>query len=617
MDLLANRWSFRLNRHLISLLARACRVPLKVGVVEKAIESRGLAGVTARESEDSSRGVRSGRKWFNPLSHWPLIIEVVCLCCFVRILINLYYQYQLDWHNFKLRQLMKRFQILAPSEEERHRLSALQGTARELRARLKTLGAPFVNLRFGGEIGYIYSLSLALLVYFQGTIALGGRKRIQFGFGRVILSMAHERSNFLKLAQDEMSKIIASSQSFTMALMNSSKHSLSLPREMLRNISSESREDLHRLEEAFIGRYRFEPPNSADKLKRIVKQHEESVYQLRRVALDERFEPLSWSPKWLALLSDLHCFYICSTISYCYLILAASVVYLPFHLDIELEITGPMDIVALFEAFFVFNCIIFAMIFFSAVVLFDTLDQVRYISKLRGLLGGCAAKNRLRSACVQELISRCRNGASSFHLEIEAQCSQMNCDLIHCLIHYKIFVSQSGKLKRTFSIVAASTAILLFLLPISCRIHLPYLEPELKHFYMMVSLTSSVLVNFILVPICHLLCRSLAIYKSLSSLLAQIVESTSLIDDEDQLSTGQRRLIYNKHLVCLIRKELDYPLQLLDQFAIRLMGIKFDYGSLIKINFWYSIMLLSMVPKAESSFFMATLLRDPFGLLDY
>lgn len=173
----------------------------------------------------------------------------------------------------------------------------------------------------------------------------------------------------------------------------------------------------------------------------------------------------------------------------------------------------------------------------------------------------------------------------------------INLCLLQTLMHYKIFVGQSKPALKSIQVFTMIALGVTSILPIVTRLLLAYLDSRQKGFSIAICVLVLIYGNIGFILIGKLYTRCLDIYRHLQSLIAHSVA----IDHCVRMQTGHEA--YDKHLIWLLRKELNQPERLIDQFAIRLLGDqwKLTYSSLIKFHFWWGVLIISTIVIDPSS----------------
>ena len=279
--------------------------------------------------------------------------------------------------------------------------------------------------------------------------------------------------------------------------------------------------------------------------------------------------------------------------------LLSIVAFMYFMTDSELDFSWPIKM-AFGELTVVTIFVVAGIVIYIGIVVFGSLDQILYINRLTRL--------------VQRCIKRVRLAVSTDEPEVE-RVDPLNGELLSVLMHHKIFVSQSSRVRGIFSHCALVASIIYLFLPALCRIHLAYVAPKVQLLFI-IGLDTAIFFNLLLLPICRLYGRSFFLYNSLASLLASLFELQSLSQESER---SMCKLEHYKHLVCLLQKELDNPFRLTDQFLTTGLRIRFEHAFLIKMNFWFGVVLFSSFESFRPEQISASLsqfLQDPFKLME-
>lgn len=205
------------------------------------------------------------------------------------------------------------------------------------------------------------------------------------------------------------------------------------------------------------------------------------------------------------------------------------------------------------------------------------------------------------------LIKQQVNYRRGLDIYIESCFSQMNANLLHSILDYKVFVGQFEPIKRSFGFILIIVSVLMIVMPIMGLIHVPYIDKRVKVFTVSLSMFCALAADILIaIPISYLYTRCLELYQSLSSLLAHSIEVTT------HENIGR---IYDRHSVWILRKELAHTDRLANQFVFRFIGLKLTYINLLKVHFWLGLVTLYMF--VESSYqgeLLGAVFRDPLGV---
>lgn len=173
----------------------------------------------------------------------------------------------------------------------------------------------------------------------------------------------------------------------------------------------------------------------------------------------------------------------------------------------------------------------------------------------------------------------------------------INLCLMQTLLHYKIFVRQSKPALDSIKIYTSIGICVTSIMPIVTRLLFAYLDDQQRRISILVCVVVMVYgdLGFVLIGKLHIRC--LDICRHLQSLIAHSIAMDHIV----RLQTGHDA--YDRHLIWLLRKELNHPERLVDQFATRLIGglSKMTYSSLIRYHFWWGVMIISITVIDPSS----------------
>ena len=530
--------------------------------------------VAAEDSRDPMRHFRSGRRLAR-LS--CLTILVTYIYSLIRIAQNNYLQYRYDARLF-------RYKHLSSNNSDWRARNELRSKLDEAYADLRAVGAPFIEVHFGIALAQLYLIFVSLIVYIRTAIVFRWFAPFHFRLSRIVLDWRAERRTFLELICNEANKVIASSRSFSRVLQLE---------------DDEQQVGLVGYGSSFYW-IKFVKLSSREDYKLFIRHHKETVKWLHQMLLEGSLRPLNWDSKWILWLASYCPFF--SILAFVGVVLSLTIIvaFLHFEARVVLEFGRAIDWVAFGEVFAVTNSMVVCLIIYISVVVFSSLDQIFYINRLIRLLHRCADRVRLAISRDESEVGRV---------------DSLNRALLYVLMHHKIFVTQSSRVRGAFRHGSLVASVIYFFLPALCRVHMAYLAPALRPLILFIGLVTAIFFNILLLSVCRLHGRSFFLYKSLASLLASLVELQSL----SRGSGSMYKLELDKHLVCLLQKELDNPFRLTDQFLTTGLRIRFEHAFLIKMNFWFGVVLFSSFESFRPEQISASLsqfLHDPFKLME-
>lgn len=586
---LERKWIFQLNRFFLYLLVIICRTDLAPEERTEAVYRQlgGLVGARRSVSKNATRRDpmrhfrgRLTRQLGRYLSGLVLIIYIISV---TRVTHRNSLQYRYDTRLFRYNHL--------PEGSDWQARNSSWSKVQEAYVELRAVGAPFIHSRFGSALLSVYMIISSLLVYISPYLLFNRYVHFHFRVYKVTLNWRAERRTFLELICNETEKFVASSRSFNQVMFF----------EVQRQLGLDDQDNLVRYDS---NRFGFIQLESNDDYRHALEHHDEAARWLRQMALNGSFRPLNWDSRWIMRIIVYWVIYAITSVATLVIVFLSLMLYIHLRTDIVFEFGRFIDWMGLLDEAILIILIIACLTLYIGASVFVCLDQIIYINRLTALIDGCATN-----------IGRMASGDLQAIGDLEQLNKRMNYELLHVLIHHKLFMSQSRRAKGVLSLCGTTAAILYLVLPMVLRLHQNYFEPKYRHLGIIVCLITAVLFNLIFLPICRLHGCSFSLYKSLTGLLAHIIELQSL--NNKQLG-HEWKLSPNKHLVWLMQKELGHPIQLTSQFITRSCGVSFEYSFLIKMNFWFGVVLSSLLEnfKPEQIFVsLDNFLKDPFKLL--
>lgn len=490
--------------------------------------------------------------------------SLLYLCAFLLVSVSLVNQYYCDVQILKLNHLNS--STIETNKSSQIEIQEMK--VRLARQRLDVVGAPFVDTNFGIEFLHLHILLVSVVSYFQSFMRTNMNIYANFPLGRLIIHPERECQQYSKLIVKECVNFISSSCNFVRGA-----HSLS------------------QLIDPELVEGRGSPTSPSKDLSGLSEDHREASRRLYEMASSGALQQPNWVNLFNQKAGRYYGLYFMALFVY-NLIMFISVGMLFEAAVKQRPRSGPMDVMVNLSVAVLFVYETFGVVYFNSFVLFDSLEKIHHTNSLIELLGCVIQSNsEMMMASLDERKSRnvIRN--------------EMNANLLLGLMHYKLFVSQSDNTKNELKLVTVNTTFLFFLMPAGVRLHVPYMNHgAFKYIGIVWSLLTVSMTNFVLVPVCYYHSRSLTLYKMLNSLMAHTVETND---------------IYYDHLVWLIHKELNHPEILITRFATKWANFDFTYPNLVKIHFWFGIIILSIVSGITSNneTFFNYFLSDPFGLL--
>lgn len=571
-----------------------------------------------------------------------------------------YQRYKLDKFDQLLYYHKEDNHMLAPAqirhrEEAREQLVHEYEEARQT---LKRIGAPYLNFPFIAGMAKMALVLASSVTYLLMHLYYRYWKPFDYSIAYTLIAPERLQAATETIIRDQVNKFIISCRIYNEQLVDQETSECILmewQKDLLKGElrSAERRENQYDRsagseydnDDDYFGQH-ITHGNSLiirTLLSRIVSNHKFLVQQVRSMAIDGMLQPFNRRRLWLVNLSLAHIF----TEVVSLIIVAAWLVYmlliLPFTqlLLYELE-TDLLDIIFHCEHCLYGVAGFLADTFYLSLTALTCLDQVHIVSRLNDLIENTildnthklkdflydemrvyrspfckrkfsldeftqtfvlrcpkrsirfvAAQSTLRAFATSP-IEECENGlckslvcAGKNSMDIERS---INLSLMYTLMHYKIFVTQLKPALDSLPVFATLLLLLTFLFPAITRLLIAYLDTKRKGaslVFCILVLTGSD-IAFVMIDRLH--ARCMIIYRRLQSLMAHIVAMDHIV----KLQTG--REAYDKHLVWMLRKELNHPERLTDQFATRMILTQssMTYASLIKYHFWWGVLAISI-----------------------
>lgn len=604
------------------------------------------------------------------------------LLCFMlaasHLLLNIYHHYAHDLHKLRANNLalvynftqlersispenysiiMNQTTAYSSHSHAANRRRALEDYAR-LRGRqlaeesiLIQIGASNIHLTFITECLYLICLTISLSSYLMPILCYSYLVRFASYFARNLIDFEEESEHCNRLVQKQVEKFLASSRNHTSVLyaFTNKSPALTLARS---NVNLQRRKQNYTSQLASGDR---KPSERRRNINVFLADKSQSAIAPSWVASDELAEdlnhflygqllywysngslrPLNRLPKWIDGWSRSYLSFIISCAVYA--VLFNSVVFGIIVMEYDGQAHGmraPQMLILL-----ALGCVLVAInvstTVYGSVFVFTCLDQTKLIGHLEVFARRCQLHNE--KSCHHligpelgsrvELRSGADEGSSAFKLRQvnrsldELIRRQVNANLLHVLMHFKIFVAQLKGLRASSALTLGTGTVILFTYPIIGRLHMPYFESQndLSFRLSLISLSLTIVppATFCMLAMCNVHSRCLSLYKTLASFLAHTIDVEHRRQQHLLLNSAD---IYDEHLIGLLRKELSHPDSLRDDFAIKALGIRYTYANVLKVYFWFGFIVISMIFRSKetdgvhSGFGSITLLDDPFGV---
>ena len=580
--------SLRFNNIFMKFLAQMCR--LESFLDDNSTDCDERAESSFGDFEQWSEGLRQQQQPVyqqksDKRPTWSVALLIVSIVSMIHMVINIYCQFAYDILSFKLSQLQELHRD-APSDEKRIQQLALM--VRRSEETLKSLGAPHMRFHFITECVYMFILMVQLGAYIQTMMYYKYVHPYDSYLCRSILDPNRASRLCDGLIWREINKFIKSSENHANALIEA-KHN----------------EDDHSLEG------RDEDYRSKNGL-RIIFNHRLTCKQLNQMNSRNVLRPFNRLQKWMNHLFFIYSLFSLAAVLYAitYITTTTSFLYL-----LAEPLDGWAELIIFLELALFLGVSSTCIYFHGSIMVVTSIDQIILARKMRKLIERCISLNSARyERCLILMLDGredCQINKSQRNWLIDCYRTQMNGDLLLVLMHFKIFVGQLRPVRYNIEPITFIACILLFFIPISGRLSMPYVKQSFNwNFRLMVLIASVIctsLTNVGLIPICHLNTRCLDLYRSLSSLMAHVVE----LGESNWGSS-----IYDGHSVLVLRRELDHPEDLLRQFVSRATGIDLTYSNIVRLHFWVGLIILSiLVTQSNPNGVFSTLFRDPFGIM--
>lgn len=624
--LVSDKTIHHVNRIIINFTSRFCGIELYSERTRKGKKLQNSERPSVANNSTQFNPDISGKKNCSKYYLWPKIILLMYILAMAHLVINMSCQYKYDAVMFRMNHYM-RVASFEPNGSSvwMNKISQLDERVQFYRNILHYIGSPYIHLRFSIQVIYLACMCTALLFYLLSQYLFRNHLKFDARCIRILLDHDKEMESMRKLVKEHVDLYLSSNgETWT-------DHSIA-------NLSNFR----------FRLRRYWAPENNKDSVQ---KGHRlRTSRQLRQFFTEGSLTPYNFRTGWTGNLARAYFF----TSSYwsfyaaCFNVILFSVVHNLIDPTREsLSYADRMLIISLASVMTVNNV---CSLFYVPIQLFICADQIYLSHEIRKLIDNTIKANTLIFEGLKEdeapiksifTISKMINMrrpsrenepsmiikfnplrnvklGQKTHISNQRAHEQMNANLLLVLIHYRISISQVKSVRDFATFVASSATVVFFLYPMIGRAHMPYLDPcndaTIRKFIVILSIAIIVPADMCILPVCIMHAKCVHLYESLYRLLAHTIKIQS-----DPLGC----LLYDNHIVTMLRRELDRPQKVSSQLASNFAPISFNYETLVRLHFYFGLIIISIIVESQSSFLMSqynlassSIFSDPFGLLN-
>lgn len=513
--------------------------------------------------------------------YWSFSIQLFQMIMFVKLIVATYNSYQFDFQRLSYDQHLAAWgdNKDLPSEH----LEELRGELDDAQGNLLGLGLIYKDTSFVIEIFNLFILGLVFSERFLAQVIFE-HFNVDYKVGALMLDFKTSRRAYLDIVMKEVRLFIVSARNF----------------------------------------HYLDPEGAADPRK--LKE------QLRSMLSAGMFAPLTWQLDWIKQLASISWLVIIYLHLFGVSLALLVFVGLPFYIqyDKDEHHNSMWNLIYAGDEFVSEMLTLVTGVFYAIVAITSISDHTRHTNRLIRLIEEVRLSNCIDHLRIVRLIQSkaevainilqhhdktkrkpTRDVSPVNRWRINRDTKNINKNLLFALIHYKISSSLARTSTNAFVFYVIGGTIIFLQLPIQTLLHGPYFDREqVKYTYTLICLGSMISFNFIVVPMCYMHNRSFALYKAMSSLLAHLVECQTALRELEEPTN------FDNHLVCLLRKELNHPNMMTRQFTIVTLGVPITYPNLVRIHFWFGIMMLASLTGVSSpnDATFGNIFSDPFSL---
>ena len=187
--------------------------------------------------------------------------------------------------------------------------------------------------------------------------------------------------------------------------------------------------------------------------------------------------------------------------------------------------------------------------------------------------------------------------------------------ILFTLMHYKIFAEQFKCMRTHFSALAMHAFVVVITTPMTFQLYYNFMGPKMRIFLAVYAIGLNISINGSYLPLCELHHRCMRVVKKLNHLLAHTIANSQSSQDDwavslapvagDWTSPSYSLGHFEDHITHMLRRELNHPDGLSTHYTIKVCQVKLTYGTIIKVYFWLSVIivpsLLSNSPEPQIS----------------
>lgn len=336
-------------------------------------------------------------------------------------------------------------------------------------------------------------------------------------------------------------------------------------------------------------------------LKRHIADYEQTTRALERMSQDDNVQVTLRDADWIDRISYMYVVYNW----FCYLGSSMAIFCVTLSLLVNLDTSclqlGLADINVAICFSYLGTVITIACTYYLSINFLSLTDQTRMVDNLHAQIAGCVSRNTAHFLLIKD--------QPSTSLLFDRWRNQMNYELLLVLVKYRLFFEQLKTTQRQINIGTRTVILVVFAMPIIMRLHASYVDTQTKLAWFVLCLLINCACNFATVPLCNFHNRCLVLHRSLSSLLAHLAE---VLGHRLALKLAP---IYSEHTSYLLRQEHSlHPIRIARQFSEGYLMIDFNYRSLLRFTFWFSIIVLSSCFEYRSDQIFSNIFIDPLGI---
>lgn len=490
---------------------------------------------------------------------WSKFAEIFTLYFAVKLIVGELAQHEYDRLSFDIDALNRSSSCSA------EKYAKLSEDLRRINGRLDMIGSPWREIRYPVELIYLFEVALSYVAYIGFKLFVYRKGPVRLGVLRFLLDEERECANINRDICKQVEEFLVSNENHLWACH--SDYYLGGSRNKIGHISgciNEFQEELG--------------------------SHSSLAKEVLHLLVENCLIPPNRTSKWLSCMQTLACILILLmemsglVIGVLFFIVFPKfVMQVPFH-------SGPADIMFAMEAVIYCTLGLQTCCLYLVLLVVSSVDMVKYALELRKLIRqAIKMTHQIREASFAIQASQHQRAASI---------RQLNSSLIAILVQFKMFREQLTAIQGIQGLGLSLVMLDMILGPILSRLVAARLDYSSKVIAVPTMLFIMILADLVIGPACYLQARCLDIYRSLASLLANLIATEESCGGKTKTIWSTNGLSFSQSL---LQRELSVPEVMVSRFTTKTPFGQVTYSRFLAIHFWCGLLLISLWQSDSSS----------------